>query len=141
MEENKKGIFMNKIKSRIHFYDCDPAGIIFFANIYKIAHDALEELFLLKYIDFNKYKDFTMPIVHSEADYKYPLRFNDEVEISMFLEDIGEHSFCFVYEIYNITAQKLSAIVKVRHVLVEKKTFQKVQLFDELKEILSLFRR
>lgn len=127
-------------EQRIHFYQCDPAGIIYFANIYNIAHDAFEEEFLLKYIDLEKYKNFLLPIVHSEADYKKPLRFNDVITTIITLDCIGEHSFTLKYEIFNKATEQLSAVVKITHTLVDKKTFQKVKLFPELIEILNKFK-
>lgn len=127
-------------EQRIHFYQCDPAGILYFANIYNIAHNALEELFLLKYIDFEKYKNYLLPIVHSEADYKKPLKFNDFIIVSMQLDNISDHSFSFRYEIINKSTNEISAIVKIVHTLIDKKNFQKVKIFSELIEILNKFK-
>ena len=35
---------MFSIKKRINFYDCDPAGIFFFARVYELCHSAYEEM-------------------------------------------------------------------------------------------------
>ncbi len=141
MEKYKKeNIMKHSIEQRIHFYQCDPAGILYFANIYNIAHDAFEELFLLKYINLNDYKGYLLPIVHSEADYKKPLRFNDIIETHMILESIGEHSFTFKYDIFNKSIGLVAATVKITHTLIETKTFQKVKLFPEIIEILNKFK-
>jgi len=72
-------------KRKINFYDCDPAGILFYAKIYELCHSIYEGMiqsFDLKE-DYWTNEDYIVPIIHSEATYHKPLVYNSFVEIQL----------------------------------------------------------
>jgi len=131
-------MFIAYNKVRIH--DTDLAGILYFARIYRFAHDALEDFFShegLHFKDlFNESRDFAFVIVHSEADYKVSLTIGDELEVHVDVHHIGNSSFTLEYLIYRIQDHVLTGTVKTIHVAIDPKTRKKMAIPLYLKQIL-----
>ncbi len=123
---------MFTIKSKIYFYDCDPAGIMFFANVYRLAHSAYETFMKNLNTERNFFydNDLVLPIFHSEADYFIPLKTDDEIEIQVNVSQLRNSSFELSYNI-NID-DKIAAQVKTVHVCVKKDGFTKTELPEVL---------
>ncbi|MDZ7766307.1 MAG: thioesterase family protein [Melioribacteraceae bacterium] len=128
---------MFQTKERLSFYDCDPAGIIFFASLLKIAHTTYEKF--LAHISPNRNfffdKELVLPIIHCEADYHKPLKAFDEIDVSVVVKDVRDNSFELNYK-FEIDS-KLYAEAKTIHVCVEKNKFEKTSLPIQLKEKLN----
>ncbi|MGB8317975.1 MAG: acyl-CoA thioesterase, partial [Ignavibacteriaceae bacterium] len=76
---------MFSVKKRISFYDCDPAGILFFARVYEICHSAYEEMiqsFNFK-DDYWTNENFVVPILKSEASYHKPIRYDEMITVEI----------------------------------------------------------
>lgn len=124
-------------KERLSFYDCDPAGIIFYASLLKIAHTAYEK-FLTQIIPNRNFffdEELVLPIVHCEADYYKPLKAFDEIDVSVLVREVKDNSFELNYK-FEID-KKLYAEAKTVHVCVDKKKFEKTNLPNQLKSKLN----
>lgn len=124
-------MFNQKIK--INFYDCDPAGILFYANLFKFAHktyEALIESFELReeYFD-NNY--FVVPIIHTEGNYFIPMKPGDKIEVSVYVSQLRNSSFELTYNFTN-SDSNTCAQVKTVHVFVDKSSFEKINIPAEL---------
>ena len=129
---------MLTIKRRINFYDCDPAGILFYGNIFFFCHSAYEELissFNLK-INYWQNDEFVVPIIKSTADYLKPFKYGDELTIEVCANELRESSFELNYKCSNQSGD-VCAEVSTVHVLIDKKTWQKKELTHEIKSGLS----
>ena len=87
---------MHTYQTKIKLHETDAAGVLFFSNQFKMIHDAYESLLERMGFGFGELlraKDFTLPIVHSESDYKAPLFVGDLLEIQVFVEKAGKTSF------------------------------------------------
>jgi 1,4-dihydroxy-2-naphthoyl-CoA hydrolase len=126
---------MFSIKKKINFYDCDPAGILFFARIYELCHscyEAMIESFNLK----NNYwsnDDYIVPIIHSEAKYRNPFAYGQTANIELKVTSLKNSSFELQYECKNDRGD-LCTEVKTVHVLIDKKTWEKKPLTEEIKK-------
>ncbi|MFT5170187.1 MAG: 1,4-dihydroxy-2-naphthoyl-CoA hydrolase [Candidatus Omnitrophota bacterium] len=123
-------------QTKIHLHDTDAAGRLFFANQFKIVHDAYESL--LETIGFGfaeiiRESDFFLPIVHAESDYKKSLFVGDLIEVQVTVAKIGHTSFMFSYKIIN-SNQELVGTAKTVHVTVSDKTGEKIPLPELLRE-------
>ncbi len=126
---------MLTIKRRINFFDCDPAGILFYGNIFFFCHSAYEELissFNLK-INYWQNDEFVVPILKSNADYLKPLKYGEKLTIEVCTTDLRESSFELNYKCSNQSGD-VCAEVSTVHVLTDKKTWQKKELTPELKD-------
>ena len=126
---------MFTIKRRINFYNCDPAGIMFYGNIFFFCHSAYENLISSLNLPFDYWNndDFAVPIVHSSADYLKPLITGDEIDIEISVTQLKESSFELSYNCMNLKGE-MCAEVKTVHVFINKQTWKKTKMDAEIKE-------
>lgn len=119
-------------KIHINFYDADPAGIIFFANIFRLAHSVYEEM--LKSADFERDYFFdeyyAIPILHAEVDFIKPLFPGTNVKVGIMVNKIKETSFELEYHFRNEEGE-MQAKVKTVHVFITKSDWGKTPIPDE----------
>ena len=87
------------ISRDIRFSDSDPAGIVFYAEFFRMFNDLFED-WLVKHlgIDFahqfqNEQRMF--PLVHVEVDFKEPRRMGQTLDLSLLLTKLGRSSICY----------------------------------------------
>lgn len=125
---------MQIYQTQIKLHETDAAGVLFFSNQLKLAHNAYESLFddigfsIAKII---REKDYFLPIVHSETDYKIPLSVGDRIEIQTSIAHVGKTSFTLSYKILD-AAQNIVGTAKTVHVSVDKEIRKKISLPDDL---------
>jgi 1,4-dihydroxy-2-naphthoyl-CoA hydrolase len=121
-------------KRKINFYDCDPAGILFYAKIYELCHSVYEEMIQSFNLNENYWSndDYVVPIIHSEASYHKPLTYNSFVEIELSVTNLSTSAFKLSYSCKN-DASELCVEVKTTHVFVDKKTWKKNQIKDDVR--------
>ncbi len=133
---------MFTIDFSVRLPDTDAAGILFFGNYFRLAHDAYEAFmesigFSLRYIV--QEADFLVLIAHAEADYEKPLRLGDRATVELEVENIGRTSFVLSYSLRDVH-NDIAATVKTVHVTVDKKSGDKVPLPEKLREKLANIR-
>jgi len=85
----------------VRFGDVDPAGIAYYPRINNFIHEAFENLWE-EYIGERYYlliqdKRIAFPMVHTEIDFKAPLRFGDRPVIKVTCFHIGRSSLGIRY--------------------------------------------
>lgn len=126
---------MYEYKRVVRMADTDATGVIYFANVQKIAVEAFED-FLHK----NGYSldemiregDFLVPIVHTEADYLSAMRVGDELNVQMSIAHIGNSSFSVKCNIFSLRTDLVVATVAVTHVVMCKITKVSIPIPEEL---------
>ncbi|MDP4117346.1 MAG: thioesterase family protein [Bacteroidota bacterium] len=129
---------MNNFKVKVNFYQCDPEGILFFANIFQICHSAYEDLinsFQLEESYFINAK-YAVPLVNCSADYKKMIKYNEMLDINIKVTKLLNHSFELEYSVFS--ANVLKAVVKTAHVFINKGTLKKMDIPAEIAQKLSL---
>lgn len=132
---------MYTYKTKIRLHDTDAAGIIFFANQFKIIHDAYEDLlekFGWSFQTMLKKTNYFLPIVHAESDYKTPVLVGDKIVIAIKIGHIGKTSFSFEYTLKR--GKTLVGTAKTVHVTINQKSRQKVTLPPALRLALERYR-
>ena len=128
---------MFQTRERLSFYDCDPAGIIFYASLLKIAHSAYEKFLREISPERNFFfdKELVLPIIHCEANYHKPLKAFDEIDIEITVKEVRSNSFelNYTFEVSDV----LHADAQTIHVCVSKQTFKKINLPENLKQKLG----
>ena len=84
--------------TRIEWYRCDPAGIIFYPRYFEIFDTSttmlLERALGMTKIEYLKAYDFAgHPVVETRGRFRLPTRFGDEVTIETALVECGRSSF------------------------------------------------
>jgi YbgC/YbaW family acyl-CoA thioester hydrolase len=86
-------------KSRIRFGDTDASGRIYYPSLFR-HFEVAEEEFLRAigqpYTDLES-REVSYPRVHVEADFLAALRYDDEVDIEVAPERVGNASFTLVF--------------------------------------------
>lgn len=130
---------MHEFITRVNIHDTDAAGIVYFGNIFRLAHTAYEDFLTTTKYSFRMMIDdgrYMLPIVHAHADYKMPMKCGDELTIYVNHGRIGKTSFVLDYEIKSASGE-LHAVVQTVHVAVDQETFKKTALPDHFKKIFS----
>jgi 1,4-dihydroxy-2-naphthoyl-CoA hydrolase len=126
----------------IKLYDTDAAGIVFFANHFRLVHDAYEAFMKsigcgLDHILIET--DYILPVVHAEADYKRPIPVGAVIGVSM-TAAVRETSFVLSYKMKDEDGD-LMATLETVHVAVDRNSGEKIPLPAKIKEGLLTIRR
>jgi YbgC/YbaW family acyl-CoA thioester hydrolase len=86
---------------QVRFGHVDPAGIVYFPRIYDYIHDVFEELWE-KHVGERYYRILCddkvgLPLVHSEVDFKHPLKFGDRPVVRVTCFHLGKSSLGLRY--------------------------------------------
>jgi 4-hydroxybenzoyl-CoA thioesterase len=86
---------------QVRFGHVDPAGIAYFPRIYDYIHDVFEELWE-QHVGERYYRilcdqHIGFPLVHSEVDFKHPLRFGDRPLVRVTCFKLGRSSIGLRY--------------------------------------------
>lgn len=123
-----------------HFRHADPAGILFFAQIFNFAHDHFESFIQhckVPWQDWFNNATYAVPIKHTEADYKKPIKAGQSLQVQLRVIDISttsfkvEHRFCDDSHTY--------AIVKMVHIFIDKKNMAKMAIPENIKLLLNQY--
>ncbi len=126
-------------RTKIRFQDVDAAGIIFFARVFELFHDA-NLAFLdangLSFAEVLSAKRWLSPLVHAEADYRAPMRFGDEVIVEVAAPELGESSMKVRYRVRSATRPELTlAVGHTVHVFVDGSTFRARPVPEEVRRL------
>lgn len=129
-----EGPFAHAFEVRLH--DTDGAGVLFFAHLFRHAHDAYESLmtaagFPLQGLIRN---GTTLPIVHAEADYQAPMHQGDRIRVTVTVAEIRRRSFSLDYRFLDEQGL-LRARARTVHVLTGADTTE--DLPDDLRRALA----
>ena len=121
-------------------YDTDAAGVLFFAHLYRHAHDAYEAF--MSEIGFSLDKvireKILLPLIHSEADFLQPIRHGDRICINLQIKQIGNSSFTVIYRFTGKHDQQL-ATASTTHVYLDSTEHTSKALPDPLRKVLSKY--
>lgn len=119
----------------VKLHDTDAAGILFFANQFRIVHDIYEKFLGSIGFPFGELferKEFFIPIVHAESDYLQMLADGDTVEIELTVSAVGKTSFTLEYKLTNLDGIVVGT-AKTVHVTIEAKSKQKIDIPGNLR--------
>lgn len=121
----------------IRLADTDAAGVIYFASLLAICHEAYEATLEERGISlqaFLKDTSVAIPIVHAEIDFFRPLLWGDRVKIALNPLLISENEYEIEYVVTGILEpEKLSAKAKTRHVCIDPVARRRISLPASLK--------
>jgi len=120
---------------KINFFDCDPAGILFYGRIFQICHSAYEmmiESFNLD-VDYWVNNDFVVPIISSEARYTKPVKYGENISIELSVSQIKHTSFELEFKCKKVNGD-ICIDVRTVHVFVDKKSWKKKDINKNIRE-------
>lgn len=89
-----------KLTRRIEFAETDMAGIVHFANYYRMMEAAEHAFFRSLGGSIHSHDDgvtIGWPRVSASCDFRRPLRFEEEVEIHLLIEEVRSRSIRYLF--------------------------------------------
>lgn len=126
----------------VRFSDTDAAGVVYFANVLSICHEAYEaslEASGINIKDFFSNTSVAFPIVHADVDFFRPMFCGDKLIISLIPQKVGVDKFEIAYEI--VVDDVMLAKAVTRHVCIEVSSRSKRELSGEIVKWLETNRR
>jgi 1,4-dihydroxy-2-naphthoyl-CoA hydrolase len=126
----------------VRFSDTDAAGVVYFANVLSICHEAYEaslEASGINIKDFFSNTSVAFPIVHADVDFFRPMFCGDKLIISLIQQKVGVDKFEIAYEI--VLDDVMLAKAVTRHVCIEVSSRNKTELSGEIVKWLETNRR
>ena len=124
---------------RVRFQHTDPAGIVFFANIFVYCHEAYEELLRAGGMPLHEFlgtREESLPLGHAEATFKRPFRFGQQVTVRVAVGRVGDRSFRLEYDLFDEVKEHLASAATV-HVCIERATGRSIALPPALRSLLE----
>lgn len=121
----------------IRFSDTDAAGVVYFANVLSICHEAYEASLAASGIHLQSFFNnsaVAIPIIHASVDLLRPMFCGDSIIILLTPQPLDEHKFEIAYQIIAASLEQPLAKAMTRHVCIAPSTRKKIQLPDELAE-------
>lgn len=120
----------------IHFGDTDAAGVVYFANVLSICHEAYEASLACEAIDLRAFfsgQDIAVPIVHAEVDFRQPLFCGEQYLVQLIPNQLSDNKFELNYLFFGseINENWLSR-AKTIHLCINAKTRERQRLPDYL---------
>lgn len=126
----------------VRFQDTDAAGVVYFANVLVMCHEAYEDSLLQAGINlktFFRYGSIVVPIIHSDVDFFQPMFCGDRLVINGLPKRLSESKFEIQYQVFDrISPQRYLAKALTRHVCIETKNHTKIALPEAMSDWLSV---
>ena len=93
-----------RVTRRVEFYDTDMAGIVHFSNFFRFMESAEVEFLRARGLSVAwrqpEGERLGFPRVSASCDYRRPIRFEDEVEITVEIALLGRKSVTYGFEFF-----------------------------------------
>jgi 1,4-dihydroxy-2-naphthoyl-CoA hydrolase len=115
----------------VRFGDTDAAGVVYFANVASLCHEAYEAALIDAGVDLKSFfrgDKLAVPIVHASVDFHRPMYCGDRLTIQVSPQITAEHEFEIRYEIFVEGQERSVAKGLTRHVCIDVKTRSRVAI-------------
>ena len=117
----------------VRFQDTDAAGVVYFANVLAMCHEAYEESLAASGIDLKVFFSnpaVAIPISHASVDFLRPMFCGDHAIIHLMPKCLASDKFEIAYEV--VVAAQLVAKAITRHVCIAPSSRTRKELPAEL---------
>ncbi len=121
---------------KARYYETDQMGIIHHSNYIRWMEEARIDMLDQMGYPYRRFEEmgYISPVLHAECEYKKSVKFDDEVKITVSLQEFGKLKFTLKYDIYNMSeGGVLSACGMTRHCFLNKDG-RPVMMNKEMKE-------
>jgi 4-hydroxybenzoyl-CoA thioesterase len=131
--------FSTRIK--IRFGDADPAGLVYYPNIFHYFHIAMEEFFSahcgISYEQLLATERIGFPTVNIQTEFRTPIIYGDEIDVEVFVSRPGRTSAIFEYRVTRVSDGQLCAQSTQVHVAMNLDSRRPVPLPEKFREALG----
>ncbi len=137
----------------IRFQETDAAGVVYFANVLTLCHEAYEASLQAAGIAlkpfFSQSAECAVPIVHTAASFYQPMFCGDAIAITLTPQQLSPHSFEIAYQVSPPVSEpsplndsnkpKLLAEASTRHICINVRSRRRQPLTSDLMSWLDQF--
>ena len=122
---------------RIRYSDCDPQGVVFFANHAMLFDVGMTELWREAIGPYNEMVEGGVDMVVAECNVRYraPLRFDEEADVTISVTRLGTTGMSTSIRIS--VGDTLCSEGEMRHVFIDTATGTKAEIPDPVREGLT----
>ncbi|NEP16785.1 MAG: acyl-CoA thioesterase [Leptolyngbya sp. SIO4C1] len=105
----------------VRFHETDAAGVVYFANVLTLCHEAYEASLAAAGINLRQFfgqAQTAFPIVQATVDFRRPLHCGDQLVIQLSPQQTGPDSFEIAYTL-EAAATSVLATALTRHVCID----------------------
>jgi acyl-CoA thioester hydrolase len=126
---------------RVRYHECDAQGIVFNAHHFAFADIALTELWREAFGSYGAMVERGVDVVVAEAGARFlaPARFDDELDVALRIEQLGNTSMTTAIETRR-TDGALLVEGSIRHVCVDPRTLAKQPFPEDVRATLERYR-
>lgn len=121
----------------VRFDDVDYAQIVYFPRLFGYCHWVFEDFFEKElgqsYAQVLTRRKIAFPTVHSEADFRHPLRFGEVCRVVMDTVKLSKRAITSRYRLFQGETQKLCAQLELVTVPVNLENFRPVELPEDIR--------
>ena len=125
----------------VRFGDIDHAGIVYYPRFFHFFHIAFEEFFQaevgITYPDLLNKERVGFPSVHIEVDFRSPLAYGDQMEITLSILKVGRSSLTARYDLRKAGHAEPSATATVVTACVDMRTFKSMEIPAQMRPLLE----
>ena len=118
----------------IRFQDTDAAGVVYFASVLSICHEAYEESLAASGVNIQAFfsrSPVAIPIVHASADFFRPMLCGDKILIDLTPKYMGDDYFEVTYKMVDAGDREIATVL-TEHVCIDPETKKRQQLPNEI---------
>ena len=127
----------------VHFQDTDAAGVVYFANVLAMCHEAYEASLAASGINLKAFfsnPDVAFPIIHASVDFYRPLFAGDRLMIQFTPKQVAGDEFEIAYKVFSgEVAGRSAAKALTKHVCIDAGTRTRKQLSENLMQWMRQF--
>ena len=132
---------MHTHRMSVRFGDTDPAGLVYYPNLFHYFHIAMEEFFKHKcdspYQELITTERVGFPTIKVEAEFYKPLVYGDDIEITVTVAALGNSSVTLDYRVLRLRDATLCAQSKQVHVAMDLDSRRPLTIPDFLRKAFS----
>ena len=130
------------VKVPVYWFDCDPAGIMYFGNFFKYFEIAEEELFAslgLSRAKIFEERKIGFPRVETWARFRKPAAHGTTLDVTLWIEKRTEKSLLYCFEVRLHGHQELLVEGSYWVVCVQRPEFRPIPMPPEVLELLKAY--
>ena len=116
----------------VRLSDTDAAGVVYFANLLKMCHEAYEASLAVVGVNLRTFvsnSSTAVPLVHASVDFFAPIFCGDQLLIQLKPQQLNETEFAINYQVFaNYSLEKALAKAMTRHVCINPTNRVRTQL-------------
>ena len=129
----------------VHFQDTDAAGVVYFANVLAMCHEAYEASLAASGINLKAFfsnPEVAFPIIHASVDFYRPMFPGDPLMIQLTPKQVTGDEFEIAYQVFlgaGELAGRSAAKAVTKHVCINAVSRTRKQLSEDLMQWMSKF--